>query len=41
MQCDLVVRAQAGDLDSFAALTAGRTDHLSVGHRFGRQPRHL
>jgi RNA polymerase sigma-70 factor, ECF subfamily len=28
MQHDLVVRAQAGDLDSFAALTAGRTDRL-------------
>jgi DNA-directed RNA polymerase specialized sigma24 family protein len=28
MQHDLVVRAHAGDLDSFAALTAGRTDRL-------------
>ena len=28
MQHDLVVRAQAGDLDSFSALTAGRTDRL-------------
>ncbi len=28
MQRDLVVRAQAGDLDAFSALTAGTTDRL-------------
>ena len=28
MQHDLVVQAQAGDLESFSALTAGRTDRL-------------
>jgi RNA polymerase sigma-70 factor (ECF subfamily) len=28
MQDDLVVRAQAGDLEAFSALTAGRTDRL-------------
>lgn len=28
MQRDLVVRAQAGDVDAFSALTAGRTDRL-------------
>jgi RNA polymerase sigma-70 factor (ECF subfamily) len=28
MQRDLVVRAQAGDLDAFSALTAGATDRL-------------
>jgi RNA polymerase sigma-70 factor (ECF subfamily) len=28
MQHDLVVQAQAGDLDSFSTLTAGRTDRL-------------
>ena len=33
MQRDLVVMAQAGDLDSFAALTAGRTDRLFAAAR--------
>jgi DNA-directed RNA polymerase specialized sigma24 family protein len=28
MQHDLVVQAQAGDLDSFSTLAAGRTDQL-------------
>ena len=33
MQRDLVVRAQAGDLDSFSALTAGRTDRMFAAAR--------
>jgi RNA polymerase sigma factor (sigma-70 family) len=33
MQRDLVVRAQAGDLDAFSALTAGRTDRLFAAAR--------
>lgn len=33
MQRDLVVRAQAGDLDAFSALTAGRTDRLYAASR--------
>ncbi len=33
MQRDLVVRAQAGDLDAFSALTAGLTDRLYAAAR--------
>ena len=33
MQRDLVARAQTGDLDAYAALTAGRTDRLHAAAR--------
>jgi RNA polymerase sigma-70 factor (ECF subfamily) len=33
MQRDQVVRAQAGDLDAFSALTVGRTDRLYAAAR--------
>jgi len=33
MQDDLVVRAQAGDLEAFSALTAGRTDRMYAAAR--------
>lgn len=33
MQRDLVVRAQEGDVDAFAALTAGRIDRLYAAAR--------